>query len=92
MRLTLIWAAIALALSTGCTRSGGSGDADLVLTNAYVYTADDAHSVAEAVAIAGDSVVFVGTNAAVADYVGDATVVRAQRCRARECACRAGLA
>jgi predicted amidohydrolase YtcJ len=76
MRLNLVCAAVAIAVLTGCTRSGGSGDADLVLTNAYVYTADDARTVAEAVAITGDSIVFVGTNAAVADYVGDATVVR----------------
>lgn len=76
MKLILTWAAIAFALLSGCTRSNGSGDADLVLTNAYVYTADDARSVAEAVAITGNSIVFVGTNAAVADYVGDATVVR----------------
>lgn len=76
MKSTLTWAVMAIALMAGCTRSGGSEDADLVLTNAYVYTADDARTVAEAVAITGNRIVFVGTNAAVADYIGDATVVR----------------
>jgi predicted amidohydrolase YtcJ len=76
MRLILTAAAIVIASMAGCTRSGSSGDADLVLTNAYVYTADDARNVAEAVAITGNSIVFVGTNAAAADYIGDATVVR----------------
>lgn len=76
MNRTLVGALVAIAISTGCTRSGGTEDADLVLTNAYVYTADDAHSVAEAVAIRGDSIVFVGTSDEVADYVGDDTLVR----------------
>jgi hypothetical protein len=76
MNKNLICAAIAIAVSTGCTRSGGTEDAELVLTNAYIYTADDAHSVAEAVAIRGDSIVFVGTSDEAADYVGDDTVVR----------------
>jgi predicted amidohydrolase YtcJ len=76
MKPILIWVALAIAPLTGCSRSDSSGNADLVLTNAYVYTADDARNVAEAVAITGDTIVFVGTNAAVADYIGDATVVR----------------
>ena len=76
MRQILISTAIAVALLTGCAQSDKSEDADLVLTNAYVYTADDVHSVAEAVAITGNSIVFVGTNAAAADYIGDNTQVR----------------
>lgn len=76
MKPTLIWAVMAIALVAGCARSGGTKDADLVVTNAYVYTADDARTVAEAVAITGNEIVFVGSNAAVADYIGAATAVR----------------
>ena len=47
MKSTLTWAVMAIALVSGCTRSGGTEDADLVLTNAYVYTADDVRTVAE---------------------------------------------
>ena len=50
--------------------------ADLVLTNAYVYTADKAQSVAEYVAIRGDAIVYVGNAAGAAELVGDDTVMR----------------
>jgi len=76
MYKTLIGAVVVMAASAGCTRSGGSEPADLVLTNAYVYTADDARGVAEAVAIRGDSIVFVGSGDEAADYVGEDTTVR----------------
>lgn len=76
MKKTLIGMIIATAVAAGCKPWGGTEAADLVLTNAYVYTADDAHSVAEAVAIRGDSIVFVGSNADAADHVGETTIVR----------------
>lgn len=50
--------------------------ADLVLTNAYVYTADAAHSVAEAVAIRGDTIVYVGDSAGAGELAGEQTEVR----------------
>lgn len=59
---------------------GGSEDAtepaDLVLTNAYVYTADAERRVAESVAVRGDTIVYVGDAAGVEELVGDQTVVR----------------
>jgi hypothetical protein len=67
---------ISVSLLAGCGWSDKPDHADLVLNNAYVYTADDAMSVAEAVAISGNSIVFVGTNAAAVDYIGDDTEVR----------------
>lgn len=76
MNKTLLCVVATMAVSTGCTRTGGTEAADLVLTNAYVYTADDSHSVAEALAIQGDSIVFVGSNDDAADYVGEGTAVR----------------
>ena len=49
--------------------------ADLVLSNAYVYTVDPGLNVAEAVAIAGNEIVFVGSNSDVAAYIDEETEV-----------------
>ncbi len=49
--------------------------ADLVLTNGYVYTVDDARSVKEAVAVLGERILFVGSAAEAARYVGKKTRV-----------------
>lgn len=50
--------------------------ADLVLHNTKIYTANDAQPLAEATAVLGDKIVFVGSNADVAKYIcGDATIV-----------------
>jgi predicted amidohydrolase YtcJ len=49
--------------------------ADLVFKNANVYTASDRQPRAEAVAVAGDRIVFVGSNADAQNYVGKNTRV-----------------
>ena len=49
--------------------------ADLVLTNGTVITVDPKDSVAQAVAIRGSKVVFVGSSAAARAFVGDRTQV-----------------
>jgi predicted amidohydrolase YtcJ len=49
--------------------------ADLVLRNATVYTANDRQPRAEAVAITGDKITFVGPNAGAAKLIGPATRV-----------------
>ncbi len=49
--------------------------ADLVLTNAKVYTVDADRSVAEAVAIDGDTIVYVGNAAGADAYIGAGTRV-----------------
>ncbi|HSD68048.1 MAG TPA: amidohydrolase family protein, partial [Woeseiaceae bacterium] len=67
---------LAVAMLAACSRSGEIEPATLVLTNAYVYTVDDARSVAEAVAIKGNTIVFVGTNADAAAWIGDDTEQR----------------
>lgn len=69
--MTFRFAAIAL-LAAGCA---GAPAADLVLKNGTVYTLDDATPTAQAVAIQGGKIVFVGTNEAVAAYEGSATRV-----------------
>jgi predicted amidohydrolase YtcJ len=50
--------------------------ASLVLKNAYVYTVDATRSVAEAVAIRDNAIIFVGSNAEVAAHVDEHTDVR----------------
>jgi predicted amidohydrolase YtcJ len=49
--------------------------ADLVLTHGKVVTVDEAHPEAEAVAVRGDRVMAVGTNAEMEAFVGEATRV-----------------
>lgn len=60
----------------GCQNSSVNEAADLVLTNAYVYTVDDARSVAEAVAIRGNEIVYVGSASGVKEIIGGDTQVR----------------
>jgi len=50
--------------------------ADLVLTDAFVYTVDADRSVAEAVAIRENKIVFVGDGEEVEDFIGPDTQVR----------------
>jgi predicted amidohydrolase YtcJ len=57
----------------GCARQ--AGPADLVLHNGKVVTMDPAHPTAQAIAIAGDTVVSVGANADIQRYVGPGTMV-----------------
>jgi len=66
----------AITFLTACQKGMQQEAADLVLTNAYVYTADEARSVAEAVAVNGETIVFVGANDGAAPFIGPATTVR----------------
>lgn len=49
--------------------------ADHVFLNGYVYTADPAGTVAEALAVRGDRIIFVGGNGEARTYVGESTRV-----------------
>ena len=49
--------------------------ADLVFTNGYIYTVDAQRSVARAVAVRADKILFVGSNEAALGYVGTGTQV-----------------
>jgi hypothetical protein len=53
----------------------GEGPADLVVTNARIYTADRTHSMAEALAVKDGEIVFVGSAAAAASWTGPKTTV-----------------
>ncbi|MCJ7814786.1 MAG: amidohydrolase family protein, partial [Xanthomonadales bacterium] len=50
--------------------------ADLVLKNGFVYTVDPERSIAQAIAIKGNKIIFVGSDADVAARVGEQTEVR----------------
>lgn len=73
-------ALLALGLGGGtalaaATPSGPPAPADLVLRNARIYTVDAARSWAEALALRGERIVYVGTAAGAAAFVAPATRV-----------------
>ena len=61
---------------TGCQGKDSAMTADMVLANGHVYTADANRSIAEAVAIRGDEIVYVGSADGVQALIGDGTEVR----------------
>ena len=56
--------------------AGARPSADLVITDARIYTADAAHSMAAAIAIRADKIVFVGSNDEARRWIGPKTKVR----------------
>ena len=74
-KLTLL-AVTTTAFLSACQDNPEQPSADLVLTNAYVYTVDDARTVASAVAIRGNEIISVGSAADTEPFIGDATEVR----------------
>lgn len=73
---TLAFIITVVATVSACQRAGNPQSADLVLKNGYVYTVDESRSVAEAVAVSGNAIVFVGSNADVESFIGEETEVR----------------
>jgi predicted amidohydrolase YtcJ len=71
MRLTIP----ALALIGSVPLRAQSAPADLVLKHANVYTVDEHNPHAQAIAVQGDRIVFVGSDTAVQRYVGPKTRV-----------------
>jgi predicted amidohydrolase YtcJ len=62
-------------LFTGSSLGQSKPAADLVITNARVWTVDKSHPSAEAVAVLGDRIVAVGSNADIAAWYGPGTKV-----------------
>lgn len=62
-----------VTLSVAC--SSDRNVADLVIRNGTVYTVDSLQPAAEAIAVKGDRIVFVGSNADVEKWIGDSTEV-----------------
>ena len=80
MRNSLISLASVLLLLAGCNAAEqqpapSPEAADYVYTNGRVYTVDDANPWAEAFAVRGSDLVYVGDAAGAEAYVGDATAV-----------------
>lgn len=75
------WLIGGLFLVSACAgpgeRSGADvAPADMVITNARVYTVNDAQPLAEAMAVDGNNIVFVGSDAEARAFVGPDTEVR----------------
>jgi hypothetical protein len=69
-------AAAAPLFGFGCAAlAQGQGPADLLVTNARIYTADRARSMTEALAVKGGKIVFVGSAADAASWRGPETTV-----------------
>ena len=69
------WNVAAFILLVACGPAGPDNPADLVLINGDVYTLDDARPAAEAIAVRGEHIAVVGSNAEAAALVGRDTRV-----------------
>jgi predicted amidohydrolase YtcJ len=76
LRLSIRFLPAAIPLLSLCACGPSVEPADLVLSNAFIYTVDADRSVAEAVAIRENKIVFVGDDKDVEDFVGSDTIVR----------------
>ena len=76
IRLSIRHLLSAIPLLPLCACGPSVEPADLVLSNAFVYTVDADRSVAEAVAVRENKIVFVGDDDDAEDYVGRDTIVR----------------
>ena len=72
---TIFLAAAASSATLAYSASSGEAPADAVITGAKIYTVDPAHSVAEALAVRGDRIVFVGSSADARRFAGPSTHV-----------------
>ena len=59
----------------GCSQEEACLDADLVLYNSKIYTADSQNSVVESVAVKDGSIIFAGSNKAVETYKCNAEIM-----------------
>jgi len=71
-RLPILAAVCAVAV---CRAASTEMPADLVITGGKIYTVDSKHSIAQALAVRKDRIVFVGTNADARRWIGPATRV-----------------
>ena len=79
MRKTVIILAATLGLSAGCDAPSmaqlSQSHADVIFLNGKIYTVNDEQPWAEALALSGRDILFVGTNNEVSQYRGDDTEV-----------------
>src|SRR5437660_12816037 len=67
------WAVVAGCLGAAANVPAGAADtpaADVVLSDAKIYTVDKSHSIAEALAVRDGKIVFVGSSAEARSWVG----------------------
>ena len=60
-------------IAAGCTSKKKA--ASLVIKGGRIYTVNSSNEIAEAIAVTGDRITFVGSNANVTEYIGDHTEV-----------------
>ncbi|GGZ71798.1 amidohydrolase [Algibacter mikhailovii] len=72
-KLQLTLSVLFITILVGCKSEAKKEAADMVFTNGKVYTVTDAQPWAEAVAIKGDKIVFVGSTIDAEAYIGDNT-------------------
>jgi predicted amidohydrolase YtcJ len=74
-RRLCLWAGIAVALlgQAQLSTAGPAGNADLVVLNATLYTADASRHMATAMAVQGERIVYVGDTAGVKAWTGPKT-------------------
>jgi len=75
LRVSAVLAALCSSAVPATPASAGEAPAELVLDGAAVYTLDASRSWAQAVAVRGGRIVFVGTSAGVRAFVGPGTRV-----------------
>lgn len=74
--LSLLLGSCATYDTSSATAAASCIAADMVLHNTKIYTANDAQPTAEATAILGDKIIFVGSNSEAAKYMcGDAQIM-----------------
>ena len=72
--ITLVILSTAMCLGANTAQSQASdNDADMIFVGGEFYTANPRQPWASAVAVRGDSIVYVGDEAGAADFVGSAT-------------------
>ena len=73
--MRILLASLSIVLLSLLSATTNPEPADLILTNGNIYTVNDKQARAEAVAVKGDRIVFVGSNAEAQKYVGKNTRV-----------------
>ncbi len=74
-KLITLLSLFAILLLWGCQQESTSEEADLILLNGNIYTVDESLPRAEALAVKGDRIMKVGSNADLEALKGDSTVV-----------------
>ena len=73
--VAMLFALLMVFCFVGCGDQSSGDEADIVITNGLVYTADGEGTTAEAVAVKGDEIVYVGDAAGAEEMTGNDTRV-----------------